>query len=236
MTVRRRLAGVGVAASALAALLHLAGRGSLSAPSVGSWADLDAWYELRGAGVAVVAMVRLAALAASSWLALAAGLQIVATSTRTRPVAALADHVSPRFLRTIARGAASLSISAGLTLPAAMTGPVAGPPGTVVMVPLDAEPTTTTSSPPPPITPPAEPPPTTPAPVQPVPARGPSEVVVAPGQSFWSIAAEHAAESDPVDYWLSLIEENRPRLVDPTNPDLLYPGQILHLPAAALAS
>ena len=59
---------------------------------------------------------------------------------------------------------------------------------------------------------------------------GPHEVVVAPGDSFWSIAADEAGDRDLVGYWRALIEANRDRLVDPTNPDLLYPDQVLVLP------
>ncbi len=61
---------------------------------------------------------------------------------------------------------------------------------------------------------------------------------VSVGESFWSIAADAVAgEADgDVDdgrvaaYWLALIEENRHRLVDEDDPDLLLPGQLLTLP------
>ncbi len=61
---------------------------------------------------------------------------------------------------------------------------------------------------------------------------------VAPGDSFWAIADEHlqdswgreVAESEVASYWKSLIEANTNRLVEPGNPDLLYPGQVLTLP------
>jgi hypothetical protein len=40
--------------------------------------------------------------------------------------------------------------------------------------------------------------------------------------------------ADWVHYdWRRLVEVNRPRLVDPANPDLLYPGQVLVLPPMA---
>lgn len=66
----------------------------------------------------------------------------------------------------------------------------------------------------------------------------PSEtVVVEPGMSFWSIAAEALADAGhPSDdasvgrYWRRLIDANRGRLVVPDNPDLLLPGQVLLLP------
>ena len=62
-------------------------------------------------------------------------------------------------------------------------------------------------------------------------------VVVEPGMSFWSIAAEAMADVGlPTDdasvarYWRRVIDANRDRLVAPANPDLLLPGQVLVLP------
>jgi hypothetical protein len=98
------------------------------------------------------------------------------------------------------------------------------------MVPLDVEATTTsTTLPPQPTTtttlPPSVPPP---APVAPI--VDSTEVVVRPGESFWSIAVAEAGSRDLVVYWRALIAENRDRLVDPGNPDLLLVGQRLVLP------
>jgi hypothetical protein len=204
-------------------LLHLTG-GWLAGPDLGSWDGLEAWYDRRGAGEAVVGMVRLAALVASWWLALSAALQVVAATVRAQPVVTLADLVSPRFLRGVARGAASLSISAGLAVPLTATDLALGPPGTAIMVPLDAESTatSTTLSAPPPA--PAE------APPAPAPPSITSEVVVQPGQSFWSIAVDQTGERNVVEYWRALIEANRDRLVDPANPDLVFAGQRFLLP------
>jgi hypothetical protein len=60
---------------------------------------------------------------------------------------------------------------------------------------------------------------------------------VAAGDSFWSIAKEHLEEIAPradMDqlhaHWRRLIDVNRHRLVDPTTPDLIYPGQVFELP------
>ncbi|MGH9188183.1 MAG: LysM peptidoglycan-binding domain-containing protein, partial [Acidimicrobiales bacterium] len=62
---------------------------------------------------------------------------------------------------------------------------------------------------------------------------------VAPGDSFWSIAEEHltdtrarpdADDAEIASYWRVLIAANRSLLADPTNPDLIYPGQVLSLP------
>jgi hypothetical protein len=74
-----------------------------------------------------------------------------------------------------------------------------------------------------------------PAPPQPA---DDSTWVVEPGDSFWSIAEDVLTPRGgpaPSDrqisrYWRRLIGANRSQLVDPGNPDLLRPGQRLHLP------
>ena len=60
---------------------------------------------------------------------------------------------------------------------------------------------------------------------------------VAPGDHFWSIAdrvvtARHpdATEQEIARYWLALIDTNRGRLDDPSNPDLLRVGLVLDVP------
>lgn len=64
---------------------------------------------------------------------------------------------------------------------------------------------------------------------------------VEPGDSFWAIAEEHLREEwsraklsdgEVASYWRSLIDANTDRLVEPGNPDLLLPGQVLILPQA----
>lgn len=65
-----------------------------------------------------------------------------------------------------------------------------------------------------------------------------STVTVRPGDHLWSIAEQHLAargtppaEDRVAAYWRRLIEANRDQLVDPTNPDLILPGQQFVLPA-----
>lgn len=64
--------------------------------------------------------------------------------------------------------------------------------------------------------------------------------IVRAGESFWSIAedevltsVDEATDAAVVDYWHRLIERNRSRLPDPTNPDLLWTGLALVLPPIA---
>lgn len=64
-------------------------------------------------------------------------------------------------------------------------------------------------------------------------------VTVEQGDHFWSIAQDIVAESlgeAPTDaqvtaYWAQLIDANVDQLVEPGNPDLLLPGQVLQLPS-----
>lgn len=69
-------------------------------------------------------------------------------------------------------------------------------------------------------------------------ATAPDVVVVTSGDSLWSIAQDaliDAGDAVPTDaaverYWRQLIEANLSTLVEPTNPDLIYPGQVIALP------
>ena len=57
---------------------------------------------------------------------------------------------------------------------------------------------------------------------------------VRPGEHFWSIAertvTEEALDIGVTEYWQRLIDLNRAGLIDPDNPDLIFPGQVLILP------
>jgi len=65
--------------------------------------------------------------------------------------------------------------------------------------------------------------------------------IVEPGEHLWSISErlvatniDHPISDKQVSqYWLQLIEANRSSLPDPRNPDLIYPGMRLRLPAGS---
>jgi hypothetical protein len=65
-------------------------------------------------------------------------------------------------------------------------------------------------------------------------------IIVAPGDSFWSIAEQvvqnhlgRTPDDDEVlEPWLAMIDINRDRLLNPDDPDLIHPGQVLRLPPA----
>ena len=75
--------------------------------------------------------------------------------------------------------------------------------------------------------------------------RGPpSTYEVAAGDNFWTIAESvlEAETGGPVSdgeihgYWLDLIDANADQLVEPGNPDLIVPGQLLDVPPVGGAS
>lgn len=237
-TRRIHLAVVMVLAAACLAVLEAAGSDRLASPPASSWRESVSWYEAVGPDAAAVAFLRLIAMAGLAWLVLAGLLQLLATFSPSGAFGRLADSVSPRALRRLAHGAAGLSVAVGLAGPTAPAVFAQDPPGTAVMEQIDdaVTSTTETTAVPVAVVPPAPKPPAVTTPTA-DPPQDQVEVVV--GDSFWSIAAEAVADARGAEpderavcrYWQRLIEENRSQLVDPTNPDLLYPGQRLVLPA-----
>ena len=63
--------------------------------------------------------------------------------------------------------------------------------------------------------------------------------LVRPGDHLWSIAertlasawARPVSDDEVTPYWRELVEHNRDRLADPSNPDLIFPDQTILLPA-----
>lgn len=125
----------------------------------------------------------------------------------------------------------------------------APPPTVVVTIPEDLHehpypdvPPTTSApvvTPPPPVA--ADPgaaPPSAPSPA-PAPPASDQTYTVVPGDSFWRIAAVRVEAhlrrvpepSEIATYWRALIAANEDRLAVPGNPDLIFPGDQLVLPA-----
>lgn len=85
----------------------------------------------------------------------------------------------------------------------------------------------------------AAPQPSTPAPPDLRPAENEGEVTVVAGDHLWRIAAtalrgrlgREPTDAEVVPYWQRLIVENRDRLVDRDNPDLIFADQVLRLPS-----
>lgn len=71
--------------------------------------------------------------------------------------------------------------------------------------------------------------------IEPVPADPTTgSVVVETGDHLWKISADHlgagAADGEIAPYWRHVVEVNTPRLRS-GDPDLIYPGEIVDLPA-----
>lgn len=243
----RRGAGGLLALAATAAVLHGL-RHQLATPPLTSWDGATAWYERTGPIVATMAGLRVTGLAVSIWLAAAVALQLVAALVDDRGVRLLADVVSPRWLRRMGHGMARASLSAGLTVGLAAPPLAAMPIGVAqtqpadeangesvaVMRPLPPTAAPTAASDEVPTTqqvPTTLPPPTAASP-------HPEIVVVTAGSSCWSLAAEAledrlgraGSDAEIRRLWSRMIAANADRFVT-GDPDLIYPGQELQLPA-----
>jgi nucleoid-associated protein YgaU len=193
------------------------------------------WLAEGGPTVLIVGVGRLAALGVGWYLLVATGLLLSFRLLGWWRAVVAVEAVVPRLVRRVAHGAVGLTLAAAPApamaatatgLPAPVVRPVATAEG-------EADPITMRRLPEADV--PAAP---TPAPDRPPAPESPRTWTIAPGEHLWSIAqdvvAEHLGrrptdrEIDP--YWRTLVEVNRPRLADPSVPDLVFPGQVLEVP------
>lgn len=240
---RTRLPLAFVAIGGVGAGLWVAGR-ALEGPPLRSWNAVSRWYEVVGPTVAAMAMLRMVGLGLAGWILLATTAELMAEILPRSGFRLVADLITPRSLQRMARGLAGLSLTAGLTAAAPSAGTPAEPQDGVAVVRLVSDPPPAPAATPTPmgtatmrlVDPDPRP---QVAPVS-VAVTSPDVVVVEPGDSLWSIAEEamrDAGRVQPSDamvarYWRQVIEANRAALVDPSNPDLIYPGQVITLPSA----
>jgi hypothetical protein len=224
------------------AWLHLLGRGDLGGPPH-SLDGLAPWLEQRDAALVTFALLRVVALGFGWYVLTVTTIAGAARLLHLPRLSSLVERLTLPFARGMVGGMALLGVTAA---PPPTTQP---PPDSMIEIEEHATlhllpdtsstvapgpaPTSTVASTPPPA-PTAAPAPDT------VAASATDAWVVQPGESFWSIAAEHLADVNgrPVSdqevdaYWRQLIDVNRSRLVNPTDIDLLFTGQALALPAA----
>ncbi len=162
-------------------------------------------------------------------------------------------HLAQRVAGAVPRWLAWCVVgSAGVTAATTAVGAVAPGPGSVAVTAptprstatttVDPNPTVTATSttvPTPETTVPAVPPSTpAPSPVAEPPTPPVDEAVARRGDHLWGIAEDALARhlqrppspGEVARYWRQLVEANRSRLVDPSNPDLIYAGQRFVLP------
>lgn len=76
------------------------------------------------------------------------------------------------------------------------------------------------------------------------PAGMPVEIVVEDGDNLWDLSEERLgadlghepSDAQTAPYWSEVIEANRGRLADPVDPSLIYPGQVLAMPATGVGA
>ena len=236
-TIRWRAALMVSLLGLVVCVLWLAGR-ALGTPPARSWGAASSWYELVGPSVALMAVVRVGALAVAVWLFVAATLELFAAVLPRPSIQRLAGLIAPRTVHRLMQGLAGLSLTAGLAVPAPGAATLDSPGAGVAVVRLVEEPppeagTATMHV----VTDPTLP--ASAAATPPTHAVAVADAVsVETGDSLWSIAQGalvDAGDASPSDaavtsYWRRVIEANLSVLVEPTNPDLIYPGQIITLP------
>ena len=230
------LAWLGLLAAALVALA-LVGHGQLATPPLtGGAGAVRRWAEARDAPTILVTGLRLLAMALACYLVAVTLLGAVARATRVAAAVRWTDAVTVPAVRRLLGGATGLLLTAA---PIALTGPHSPPAATNPAPRLSRLPDGT--APRLSILPPVQagPQPGDAPLLTPLPGPPPATWTVEPGDSFWRIANRTLADAwgrPPTDaeidpYWRALIAANRAKLADPANPDLLYAGQVMTLPA-----
>ena len=213
-----------LAATAVLGALLLSAQGALEGPPTTPTA-WHQWVSEREPAAALVAIVRLGALAMCWYVLFATGVGVVARVVGAGPLVRVTDAVSLPAVRAIVRWA----LGAGLTASTALTSSpaIAARPAPLVIT-MTRLPDAASPGPSPPVAPP-----TVPAPPPPV-----ATWAVRPGQSLWRIARDveslrrgrEASEREVSAYWRALIDANRDLLNDRRNPHLVFPGQVFRLP------
>ncbi len=245
---------VTLVASAL--LLHALGSGLLAPPPVLDRSALERWLAERDALVIAFALVRLAGFALTLYLLAVTALGVVARLSRIPALVAAADVATVPPVRSVlgALAGAGLTASAAsmvatntlapMTVPVVVPSDEAPPP---ISDPVPTDPRRVSDGEPPaaaeaPVVVEGEPGPADPAIVEvddgAVSASTAGRWAVVPGDHLWAVAettlarawgrSPSDAEVDP--YWRAVVEANRAHLLDPANPDLVRPGQILTVP------
>ncbi len=230
---------------AMVVALHRLGSGSLSTPPLLDRAALQRWLDQRDAVTIAFAAVRVVALVLGWYLLVVTTVGLAARATRVPGLVRLADLATIPAVRRalgavagVGLSASAASLVAGSLLPdqAPPAGEVSLAEGGVVLqrlpdqggVVLRRLPDDEGSA-------------TMRVDDHPTPADAatpPAEWTAQPGDHLWHVAEATLARSwgrAPSDaevspYWQQVVDANRDGLADPGNPDLILPGQVLHLP------
>ena len=243
---------IGFEAGAIVALHALGSVEWLQIP----WHRLGNWLEQTPAEESLPALLRMVALALTYWLAISTALYGLARVARIPSAVRAIEWATLPAVRRVVDGAAALSIVAatvaGPAMPAIATD---GPAPIVVAIGEDGLPI-------PPFagdedaqraetlpqgaarvgwtpTPAGVPTPAAAAPAT-VAITEPAQWTVTPGDNLWTIAERHlstlaasgAQLPDVGDYWHRVVVANHD-IIRSNDPDLIYPGEVVVLPAVA---
>lgn len=223
----KALRGTALVAVEVGALLLLL---RIDLPSV-DWTEPAAWLERVPPEDAVIALVRLAALATVGYLIVTTSLYVLATLTRVPALIRGIRFLTLPSVRRLVDGALAAALVASPASLAFGTTPAsaqAAPTAAHAYVPVAAGDTDAGYTP----TPATESPSTPSA----------SVYVVRPGDNLWTIAAhrlaalraspaENISDDDIADFWRTLVELNASSLAS-GKPDVIYVGETLRLPSA----
>ncbi|WCO65607.1 hypothetical protein PO878_13970 [Iamia majanohamensis] len=247
--LRRALIGVAwiVALVAIILLLGRLGSGQLSTPPLLDRSALQDWLATRDAVTVAFALVRLVGLVLAWYLLVVTALGLAARISRIPALVRLADLATVPAVRKVLGAIAGVGLTASAaSLMAANLLPDRAPAeagatdvgsrmvlervpdgSDVILRRLPDQDGTSTMR--------VEEAPGQEAPEQ---APTPREWTAAPGDHLWHIAeatltdawGRAPSDAELAPYWESVVETNRPRLSDPGNPDLVFPGQVFRLP------
>lgn len=241
--VRRSLpliAWVGALAGVLAAAMAIGSSPAFAGPTSARPGELATWAAGRSPVEAAFALLRVVVICLAAYLLVGTAVVVVARVLRAGRLLAVVDVVTLRWTRHVVE----LALGAGLlTVP--LTANHAGATDRWAITASEVPPEASGGDGAGPADPVARPawqhgPPTMQRldPPEQV-AAASSEVVVGAGDHLWSVAERALAAAwgrAPVDeevapFWEQVVEVNRARLADPANPDLLFVGQVVAVPA-----
>jgi len=225
MGVRRAFRGLTLVAAEVGALVTLL---RLDLPSV-DWSGPADWLERVPPEDAVIALVRLAALATAGYLVVTTALYVVATLTRVPALIRGVRFMTLPSIRRLVDGAMAAALVAtptSIAFAAAPASAQAAPTAAHAYVPVVAGDAGPGYTPTPAGESPSEP--------------GVSVYVVRSGDNLWTIAAhrlaalrgvpaENLSAADVADFWRALVELNASSLAS-GNPDVIYAGETISLP------
>lgn len=195
--------------------------------------DIDGmrpWLDQHDSVALAFVIVRLAALCFAAYLLAVSAVSCAARLLALPRTMTVVEHMTLPVLHGLFAGTTAFGVIA-VPVAAVPTASAATPVDTTAPQPTDDGQATMHLI--------ADPPEPLPSPAPTLAATHDNTWIVRPGESFWTIASEavsdhlgDAADDRVIDaYWRRLIDANRDRLANPSDPDLLFADQELVLPA-----